>query len=91
MLVLVQIFFLFFVIGCIQQSMEIELKLKKRRKVHRYKHIASNFGSFNVFLFCFFFCFVFFFCKEVIKIISFTPAREMPKYVEDILIFSLSD
>ena len=39
--------------------------------MHRYKHVASNFGSFKVFFF-------FFFCKEVIKIISFTQAREMP-------------
>ena len=62
--------------------------------MHRYKHVASDFGSFNVFLFFsfFFFFFFFFFCKEVIKIISFTQAREMSyKYVEDILIFSQSD
>ena len=53
--------------------------------MHRYKHVASNFGSFNVFFY------FFYFCKEVIKIISFTQAREMPYYVEDILVFSQSD
>ena len=45
--------------------------------MHRYEHVASNFGSFNVFLF-FFVVVVVFFCKEVIKIISYTQAREMP-------------
>ena len=43
--------------------------------MHRYEHVASNFGSFNVVVFL---LLLLFFCKEVIKIISFTQAREMP-------------
>ena len=47
--------------------------------MHRYKHVVSNFGSFNVFFFFFsFFFVVVVFCKEVIEIILFTQAPEMP-------------
>ena len=47
-------------------------RTKMEEKCTGIKHVASNFGSFNVFFF------FFFFCKEVIKIISFTKALEMP-------------